>query len=132
MDIEVTFPGGQRVDATFDGLTLRTDTAVESGGEGTAHSPFGVFLASVGCCVGKTMLDFCQHRGIPMAGIRLREAVEFHPETHLAAGIRFELTLPPKFPERYVQPLLRATKACTVKKHLETPPAISTLISRSS
>lgn len=34
-DITVTFPGGKRVDAHYDGRTVETDQSVKNGGEGS-------------------------------------------------------------------------------------------------
>jgi len=48
MDMKITFPGGKKVNADFNGFTHNTDQAVTSGGEGTAPEPFTLFLASIG------------------------------------------------------------------------------------
>ncbi len=38
--VTVSFPGGVVVDATYNGHTVRTDQPVQSGGSGSAMSPF--------------------------------------------------------------------------------------------
>ena len=52
MEIEVSFPGGKRVDATFGGFTIRTDQPVSAGGQGSAPEPSALFLASLATCAG--------------------------------------------------------------------------------
>ena len=36
-----------------------------------------------------------------------------------------EIQLPPDFPEKYRESVIRAAELCTVKKHLEHPPVIA-------
>ena len=48
----VTFPGGKRVDAEYDGFTIKTDQSPKGGGEGSAPQPFDLFLASIATCAG--------------------------------------------------------------------------------
>ena len=38
------------------------------------------------------------------------------------ATFRFEITVPPGFPEKYREALIRVAEQCAVKKHLEKPP----------
>ncbi|MCP6623421.1 OsmC family protein, partial [Klebsiella pneumoniae] len=75
----VTFPGGKKVNAELGGMVIPTDQPVESGGEGTAPSPYDYFLASIGTCAGFYVLAFCQQRGIATENISLRQAMEFTP-----------------------------------------------------
>ena len=46
MEMEITFPGGARVDASFGPYTVHTDQPPMGGGEGSAPTPFAVFLSS--------------------------------------------------------------------------------------
>jgi putative redox protein len=46
--MEISFPGGQKVDAQYSGFTIHTDQPVEDGGDGSAPTPFSLFLASLG------------------------------------------------------------------------------------
>lgn len=58
MEMIIDFPGGARVDAHFAGHTVMTDQPPPSG-EGSAPTPFAVFLASFGACAGIYVLGFC-------------------------------------------------------------------------
>ena len=51
-EMEISFPGGQKVDAQYRGLTIKTDQPVEDGGDESAPTPFSLFLASLGTCAG--------------------------------------------------------------------------------
>jgi ribosomal protein S12 methylthiotransferase accessory factor len=125
MDILITFPGGKRVDAHFDGVSVATDQPVAVGGTSSAATPFDLFLASLGTCAGYYALAFCQARGLPTEGLRLIEHVGFDPATHLPASIDLELRLPPGFPEQYRAGVVRAAEHCKVRKVLDAPPAIA-------
>lgn len=115
-DIEVSFPGGKRVDARVMGRTIGTDQPVELGGAGEAPAPFDLFLASIATCAGIYALGFCQSRGLGTEGLALKQTHEIDPETKLPIRIRLELTFPPDFPEKYRAPLLRSVAGCKVKK----------------
>ena len=123
-EIKVTFPGGLRVDAEYKGFVVKTDQPVHQGGEGTASSPFDLFLISIATCAGFYAVAFCKERGIPTdtAGILMR--MEKNPETKLIGKISIEIRLPADFPERYKRAIIKAVDTCTVKAHLLRPPTI--------
>jgi hypothetical protein len=52
MELVIDFPGGAKVDAHFGSYTVKTDQPPAGGGDGSAPTPFGVFLASIGACAG--------------------------------------------------------------------------------
>ena len=52
MDMQISFSGGKKVDATYKGFTIKTDQPKDEGGNGTAPEPFSLFLASIGTCTG--------------------------------------------------------------------------------
>jgi ribosomal protein S12 methylthiotransferase accessory factor len=122
MDMEVVFPGGKRVNALYKGFAIQTDQPEQAGGGGSAPSPFDLFLASIGACVGYYVLSFCQGRSIPTAGLKLNLQSERNKETGLIGKIAIEILLPAEFPEKYKEAVKRAAELCAVKKHLESPP----------
>jgi ribosomal protein S12 methylthiotransferase accessory factor len=117
MDIHVSFPGGKRVDASVGTHVIRTDQPATAGGEDTAPAPFDLFLASLGTCAGLYVLAFCQARGIPTEGLELVQHTG--PEE-----ISVEIRLPPEFPDKYRDAIVRAAEQCKVKKLLSHPPRI--------
>ncbi len=122
MEMVIDFPGGARVDAHFDPFTVSTDQPPAGGGENSAPTPFSVFLASIGTCAGIYVLGFCRQRGLPTAGIRLIERVQRSPLSGMVEKIDLEIQVPPTFPEKYYEALVRSADQCAVKKHLENPP----------
>lgn len=125
MEMEITFPGGARVDANFSGMTVKTDQPVQGGGQGSAPTPFATFLASIGTCAGIYVLGFCQQRGIPTSGIKIVQRMTSDPATGLVGQIDLDIQLPPDFPEKYKTAVIRAAEQCAVKKHLEHPPTFN-------
>ena len=123
-DIEITFPGGKRVDAKVGPHVVHTDQPVEAGGEGVAVAPFDLFLASLGACAGLYVLAFCQARGISTAGLSLRQRVEVNPATKLPSAVRIEVRLPSSFPDKYRTAVLRAAEGCKVKKTIAAAPSV--------
>lgn len=122
-EIRVTFPGGYRVDAEYKGFVIKTDQPVHEGGEGSAPAPFDLFLASLATCAGYYALAFCKEREIPVEKVGLTMRMEKNPESKMIDKITIDLILPPKFPEKYRNAIVRAVDRCTVKLHILNPPA---------
>ncbi|MGD9675779.1 MAG: OsmC family protein [Candidatus Bipolaricaulia bacterium] len=125
MEIEIGFPGGKRVDATYGGFVIRTDQPESAGGTGSAPTPFNLFLASLGTCSGYYVLAFCQKRQISTEGVSLTLRATRDDAAHRISRIEVRIRLPHSFPEEYVAACVRAAEQCAVKAHLESPPAMS-------
>ena len=110
--IEISFPGGTAVDARVNGRVVHTDQ--------TEVAPFDLFLASIAACAGFYALRFCQQRDIDTAelGVTL---TPLRGDKRLES-LRIELRLPPAFPEKYRQAIVRAVDQCAVKKAILDPP----------
>jgi putative redox protein len=122
MEMIIDFPGGAKVDAHFGGFTVHTDQPPMGGGEGSAPTPFAVFLASLGTCAGIYVLGFCKQRGLPTEGIRIIQRMHNDPFSGMVGKIDLEIQVPPSFPEKYRPSLVRSAELCAVKKHFENPP----------
>lgn len=122
MEMIIDFPGGAKVDAHFGSYTVNTDQPKMGGGDGSAPTPFAVFLASVGTCAGIYVLGFCQQRGLPTEGIRIVQRMNSDPFSGMIRKIDLEIQVPPTFPEKYRSSLVRSAELCAVKKHFEKPP----------
>ena len=118
----IDFPGGARVDAHFGPYTVPTDQPPMGGGQGSAPTPFAVFLSSIGTCAGIYVLGFCKQRGLPTDGIRIVQRVLSSPLSGMVERIDLEIQVPPSFPQKYYDSLIRSAELCAVKKHLEKPP----------
>ena len=126
--MEIRFPGGVQVDALQQGFWIRTDQPVTQGGGGTAPSPFDLFLASIGTCAGFYALRFCQQRNLDTTGLALSMTPERDAAEKRIKLIRIRVTLPPAFPERYREAILRAIDQCSVKRHLAQAPQFEVAI----
>lgn len=122
MDLIITFPGGRKVDAEYKGHTIHTDQPAHAGGDDSAPSPFDYFLASIGTCSGIYVVDFCAKRNIPLEGVRIVQKMERDPEKKMISHIRLDIEVPPGFPDKYRDSLIRVVDLCTVKKHILDPP----------
>jgi putative redox protein len=118
MEMLIDFPGGSRVDAHFGAFTIHTDQPPEA----SAPTPFATFLASFGTCAGIYILGFCRQRGLDTEGIRILQRMHTNPMTGMVEKIDLEIQVPPSFPAKYKDALIRSAELCAVKKHLENPP----------
>lgn len=130
MEMTITFPGGARVDAQFGGHVIRTDQPAHAGGDGSAPAPFALFLGSIGTCAGIYVLSFCNQRGLPTDGVQIVQRMVPDPRTGLVGTVELDIQVPPTFPAKYHEALVRAASQCAVKKHLENPPqfAVRTVV----
>jgi ribosomal protein S12 methylthiotransferase accessory factor len=125
MEIKITFPGGEKVNAEINSRIVATDQPVAAGGEGAAPTPFEYFLASLGTCAGIYVLSFCQHRQISTEGLALTQRMEFAATDDgkkRLAKVAMEIALPKGFPEKYRNAVVKAAELCTVKKVIMDPP----------
>ena len=110
--IEVSFPSGVAVDATVKGHVVHTDQS--------AVAPFDLFLASIATCAGFYALRFCQQRDIDTTGLGVT-LTPIRGEKRVETLV-IDLRLPPAFPEKYREAIVRAVDQCAVKKHILEPP----------
>jgi ribosomal protein S12 methylthiotransferase accessory factor len=118
MDMKITFPGGLAVDAQYGPMTIATNQ------DGSAPPPFALFLASIGTCAGIYVLSFCKQRGLSTDGMEITQSMVSDPTSHMLSHIQLDIKLPPDFPEKYKEAVIRAADQCAVKKHLHQPPQI--------
>ena len=121
-EIRVTLPGGMRVDAEYKGFVFKTDQPPHSGGDGSAPAPFDHFLASIATCAGFYVLAFCRERKIPTENIRLVMGMERNPQKKMIGKINIWIELPPDFPDKYKNAVIKAVDTCSVKAHMLDPP----------
>lgn len=121
--IRVGFPGGLKVDVAMKGFTIHTDQPVDEGGGGDAPAPFDLFLASIAACAGFYVLSFCRERSISTEGLDMTMTTEKAEGAKMIGKISIGIGLPPGFPEKYVSAVARAVEVCSVKAHIQKPPA---------
>jgi len=130
--ITVSFPGGVAVDATYAGHTVRTDQPLSGGGTGTAMSPFDLFLASIGTCMGFYALRFCQERNLSTEGLGLTLEPLREGDGKRMTALRIAVELPSGFPEKYRGAIERAIDHCAVKNQIVNPPRFELHLSGTS
>jgi len=123
--VDISFPGGKRIDAKIGDFTIHTDQSEKYGGQASAPQPFDLFLASIATCAGIFAWNFCQTRKIPTEGIRLRMECIREEKKKLISEMKLHLTLPEGFPEKYRSGILRAMELCSVKQHMHDAPQFS-------
>jgi len=130
MTMKIRFAGDKVVHAQTKGFTITTDVPSEPGGEVSAPSPVDLLLASLGTCTSYYVLHFCEQRGMSLEHVGLSLDVDRDEETQKIATIRISIEVPPSFPDRYLDAIVKAASQCTVKKYLQDCPAIETVASR--
>ena len=129
MEMEISFPGGKKVDAQYEGFTIQTDQSIKNNGNGSAPEPFALFLASIGTCAGIYVLSFCQQRKIPTDKIKIIQRIEDSADGKMVGKIIIDIKLPSDFPQKYRKAVISSVQLCAVKKHMENPPTFSIITS---
>jgi putative redox protein len=125
IEMKVSLGDDQKVTARWDDFEVKTDQPVSYGGEGTAPSPFELFLASLATCAAFYVLDFCRTREIPTEGVSLVQRLITSEDGKEDQAIEMEIILPPEFPAKYEKAVVRAAGMCHVKKTILNPPEIT-------
>ncbi len=125
MELTISLPGGKRVDAQYMNFEIKTDQSVKVGGGGTAPEPYTLFLASLGTCAGIYVVGFCQSRNLDYEGITIKQRLIPDAEGKKIGEIALDIQVPPEFPEKYYDALVRSANQCAVKKTIENPPKFS-------
>ena len=123
MSIEVYFAGPKKVNARIDDFVVETDQPVRAGGEGSAPTPFTLFLSSLATCAGIFVKGFCDQRSLPSDEIRLTLDYEVDPVSRNISKFIIRIFVPAGFPDKYDSALVQTASLCTVKRHLD--PAIT-------
>ncbi len=121
-EMKVSFPGGKKVYANYDGFEIATDQAIDAGGGGLAPEPYDLFLASLATCAGIYILGFCKRRELPVEDITMTQSWERDPEMRRMATIKITIETGPDFPKKYHKALERSVHQCSVKKTILDPP----------
>ncbi len=121
-DMEITFPGGKKVNALLHGFEIATDQPPGGGGDGSAPTPFDLFLASLGTCAGIFALGFIQSRGLNTEGLGISVSFERDQATHLLKKASMRIKLPKDFPAKYKDAVIKAAEQCLVKRTMDNPP----------
>ena len=122
MEMEITFPGGKKVNSTYKGFTVETDQPKDEGGDGSAPEPYDLFLSSIGTCAGVYVVYFCNERGIDTSGLKMTVGFDRNEKKNLVEAVRIHIHLPPGFPEKYKSTVIKVAGLCTVKRNIFDPP----------
>lgn len=121
-ELNVVFGANYRIDVEYKGFTVKTDQPVRDGGDGSAPSPFDLFLVSLASCAGYYALAFCKERKIPTEGLGVTMIPERGEVSKMIDRILIEVAPPAGFPEKYRAALVKSVDHCTVKAHMNRPP----------
>ncbi|MBU8922087.1 MAG: OsmC family protein [Bacteroidales bacterium] len=132
MEIITTLPGRLSTISEYNGFTVKTAQPASSNGDGSAPTPFDLFLISIASCSATYASYFCETRDIPIDDIRIIQKMERDPVSHMLTRITVEVELPADFPDKYIKPMLKSIDMCAVKKLLVDPPEVAVTVTRIS
>jgi ribosomal protein S12 methylthiotransferase accessory factor len=119
MEMEIEFPGGQKIETGFKGTTITVGSDIE--GE-PALEPLDLFFVSLGLCAGKYVMEFCRTRDMPYEKIKIALRTQWDEDKKMHTRVQINIQLPKEFPEKYKKAVIKTVNLCSVKKHILTPP----------
>ena len=121
IEMTVNYAAGSKLIETSIGDFV----VLADGGDRVEPSPGALFMAGLVACTASTARGYCNSHGLPFPqGMKL--CASFDEDTGLIESIDAEILVPPDFPQEYLDALMRAAGACTVKKWWQSPPAFNT------
>jgi len=126
--MNITFPGGARVEAEYNGYKIETDQPPKDGGDGSAPAPFDYFLASIGTCAGVYVRGFLEKRGLSTEGVGIQLSTVKDRERKMLSVVQIKVVLPESFPRKYERAIVNAVNLCSVKKHIVDPPQFPVVV----
>lgn len=127
-ELKIVYGDNYRIDVAYKGFTVKTDQPVRDGGDGTAPSPFDLFLVSLAACAGYYALAFCKERKIPTEGLAVTMTTERGEVSKMIDKISIFVDPPTGFPEKYRFALSKAVDHCTVKAHILRAPQFEVVV----
>ena len=127
-ELKIVYGDNYRIDVAYKGFTVKTDQPVRDGGDGTAPSPFDLFLVSLAACAGYYALAFCKERKIPTEGLAVTMTTERGEVSKMIDKISIFVDPPAGFPEKYRLALTKAVDHCTVKAHILRAPQFEVVV----
>jgi ribosomal protein S12 methylthiotransferase accessory factor len=121
-ELKVSFPGGTLVNVEYKGFIIKTDQPLYAGGTGKEPTPFDLFLASIATCAGFYVMVFCKKRDISIEDISVVMRTNRNMETKMIDKITIDIGLPPEFPEKYKNAIVKSVNSCAVEAHILNPP----------
>jgi ribosomal protein S12 methylthiotransferase accessory factor len=120
MEMEIHFPGGQRIETQFKGTTITVGSDID---DVPGLEPLDLFFTSLGLCAGKYVMEFCRTRDIDYGDTKILLSTEWDEKKKMHTRVLIRIQLPEEFPEKYTKALIRAVELCSVKQHIFKPPA---------
>jgi putative redox protein len=124
--IELKFPENKKVNVIINNFEIKTDQPLAAGGDGTAPTPYDLFLASLAACAGIFAISFFQTRNLSTDGFEMHMDVSWDKEKHKLGKVSINMKLPKDFPEKYIPALKNAVELCSVKRTIMDPPEFET------
>jgi ribosomal protein S12 methylthiotransferase accessory factor len=119
MEMEIGFPGGQKIETGFKGTTITVGSDIENQ---PGLEPLDLFFVSLGLCAGKYVMEFCRTRDMPYEEIKIFLRTQWDEDKKMHTQVLIHIHLPKEFPEKYKKAVIKTVNLCSVKKHIFTPP----------
>lgn len=128
LEATVSYPSDTRIRAQAKDLVVEVGPPPHRGGDPGAYGPFDLLLCALATCTGFPVMDFLQERGIPTEGAAVRLKALRGEESHILEQVDIEIVVPPEFPDKYRDALVRAAGLCFIKEQLGKAPVFATTV----
>ena len=121
MELNVCLDGGKCVSTQVGQHRITTDQPTSNGGNDSAPSPYDLFMASIGCCAGYYVQQYCESKGVSTEGISITLKQKKSEDGELLGFVTC-VNIPDNLPKKYHSILKNVAKQCSVKKAIMGAP----------
>jgi putative redox protein len=110
---------------------LVVDQTARGGGDDAGPEPIELLGAALGTCVSYYVAEFCRARLLPSDGIVVTVQQQMANDPRRIAEFAVAVSLPPSFPERYLETVERVARSCPAHNTLVHGAGVAVTIEKS-
>ncbi len=127
MQVDVTYQGQVKFEATSRGHRILTDQPLDNGGQDEGMTPPEWFLASLGSCIGFYAVKYLEARDLDTQGLSISVTAQKTPSAPIYLDpIEVQIHVPIPLEQRHQQGLMKAADACLIHNTLTQHPTVVT------
>ncbi len=127
--VTVKYEGGVASSFEVRGHKCVVDLPKEMGGEDRGPTPIELVAGALGTCIATYIIRWCNEAHVPVDGLQVKVDFVHDVDAHCIRELSAHIELPPNFPEKRRDAVLRVADMCTVHNTLCSNPKVNITLS---
>jgi len=116
---QIKYDSGDRFFTTVNEYTVVTGKGDPDKGGENGMTPGQLFAASIGACIGVTLLAYCKNHDLPYEGMTIEMERENTDDGKRVKGVKINVQMPSQLSDRDRQVLNRVAHRCYVGQSID-------------